>query len=194
MASNPRPRGKEEVGWVTRPDAADAIGRTMRNFDNTVRPHIPDAAVRREGRETRYKLRTIVEWHVQNELEKLMKRNKVAAAPAGDALKLDAQTIRDLKAAGLAPEDLALVLGDATPTIDRLRMIGVARGAHALAKERGYLIERSKVREWLGFLSAKLRECGETLRNAYGDDAARLLNVPLDAFEKRVREGTRRDG
>ncbi len=55
-------------------------------------------------------------------------------------------------------------------------------------KEEGKLADVELIREQMAPLVARLRECGEQLRRAYGDEAQAILNEAIDDVEAHTKE------
>lgn len=79
-----------------------------------------------------------------------------------------------------------LLSGPETPELEKLRRVNRELKEIDLAERRTQVLDRSKVRDGLNRVAAKIRDCGDALQRRFGPDALDLLLQHLDAVEGEI--------
>jgi phage terminase Nu1 subunit (DNA packaging protein) len=147
--------GTDRALWLTRTEAAALVQLSPRQFDEAIKSRLAKAAIAGTGAKLRYKAIDVVAALVE-------------------------YRISQLKIEG---EDAALLAGDETPGLERMRL---AR-ADILEMERdklhGKLVPIDELSTPLAQLGALIRNAAAKLARKYGNDAPELLNQAVDEAE-----------
>jgi hypothetical protein len=156
-------------GWLAKAEFSKCLGFSTQNFDQALRPKLPDDAMKQDGR------RLLVHWPTAARIYFLHVQKAAMIDPGA---KDDPEAV------------LAETLAKHPEYIkERIRREKALADQEEMSRDekRRNLLPKPQVHECLARLSSLLKGCGQTLQQHHGPDALRILNETIDDFEREVR-------
>lgn len=145
-------------GWLAKRAMAEAFDVTEQHFDRSLRPLIPDGAVKTIDRRIFFHARSLIDaW------------SAAQAKPGRPDL----------------PADPLLGLGDFDEdTLAEYRRVKTAQERITLAEMEGRVVPRDELDPALAKLAGIIRSTGESLQRQYGPEIAAAFNEMIDEWER----------
>lgn len=147
--------------WFTRQQAADLVGLSARQFDDAIRPLLPEKATRGGGRSLRFSGPAVVAAHVERRVEQAGPSSPSPPAIDGDD---------------------PLMNGDGSPALESYRWWRAEEVKLKVERERGTHVQVSRIRDSLLTAAVAVRNRFDRLVRRYDNELAVELGEIIDEY------------